>query len=60
MMAADLCAHLVAKPALDREQQPLYRCASLHSDLAVAGVAEGVERERDQPSGDDTEQERAV
>src|SRR6188768_2835317 len=59
-MAADLGGYLVAKPTLDREQQPSNHRSSLHSDFAVAGVAEGVERERDQPGGDDAHQYGAV
>ena len=54
-MAADLLRDLIAKPALHRQKQPPKRYAWVHSDFAVAGVAQRVERERDQSDGDDTE-----
>src|SRR5690349_12786878 len=59
-MAADLGGYLVAKPTLDPEQQPPCDFSNWHSDFSVAGVAERVERERNQTGGNDAQQSGAI
>ena len=75
MMGADQPTELVSEPALGREatlpwqrSQPAATgtprlnpaARGLRSNSAVTGVAERVERERDQSGGDDSEQDRPV